>query len=144
MISHVRGSIPVLAVCAVAVAALTALWAAPRDFRSVRSTISSERGADEQQRELAPARYVGIDGGALVKAARLIPPDATYFVAAPPALGEAALPLTFYWLFPRRHVSSPRQADWIVGYSVDPGAQGVPTTRPVRLAKGIAAAETLP
>jgi hypothetical protein len=139
------GSISVrtaLTLCVIGAMALSALWAAPGDFRSVRRTISSERGASTQERELAPARYVGIDGNALVKASEVIPATATYFIAAAPSLAETAVPLTAYWMFPRRYVADPRDADWIVAYDVDPGTYGVPTGRRVPLAQGIVAAET--
>jgi hypothetical protein len=125
----------------IAVTGCCAIVAAPGDFRSALRDASSNSGLSTEERELAPARAVGFDGDALLAARRVIPGDATYFVAASPALTEAARPLTFYWLFPRRYVDEPRDADWIVFYDSDPAELGVPVGRRIRLGAHAVAAE---
>ncbi len=55
---------------------------------------------------------------------RVIPPGATYAVAQGPGVphpeARAALaPLAMIKLFPRKEVSDPRQADWVIAWGID-------------------------
>jgi len=130
-----------VAVGLVVLAGASSLVAAPHAFRSTLARASKDAALTRQGRELAPARRVGVAGAALVGAARVIPPSATYYVASSPELTETVRPMTFYWLFPRRYVDAPADADWIVAYGRDPRALGVPVGRVVRLAPHVLAAE---
>jgi hypothetical protein len=125
----------------VALAAVSAVAALPFGVRNaLRDTLHRDR-LSRAGRELAPAVRVGVDPAALVAAARLLPPDARYYVAATPALAEAARPMTFYWLFPRRYVDEPAAAGWLLCFGRSPRGLGVAIARTVRLGPGILAAE---
>jgi len=95
---------------------------APLAFRDVASAISEWAGRSVQERELAPARPVGIDERILLGAQRLIPRHATYHVAPGPVVPNpttwmAYRPLSFYWLFPRRYTNDIGPARWILSFN---------------------------
>jgi hypothetical protein len=121
-----------IAVLVLLVAAGATAWETPSAFHSVSDSISEWIGTRTEERELAPARTVGVDERALLAAQRLIPPDAIYHVAPGPpnpAVGVAHFayrPLSFYWLFPRRYTNLPREAAWVLAY--DGALRGLPLT----------------
>jgi hypothetical protein len=125
----------------IAVTGCSAIVAAPADFSSALRDASRDSGLSEQERELAPARAIGFDRTALLAAERVIPRNATYYVAAAPAVADAARPLTFYWLFPRRYVDRPGDAGWIISYGGNLGSLGVPIRRTIRLSTSAVAAK---
>lgn len=135
------GSRERIALSLVVLAGLSSLWVAPHAFRSALGAASTNARLNAQQRELAPARRVGVDGAALVAAARVIPPDATYYVASSPVDAVTVRPMTFYWLFPRRYVDAASRADWIIRYGGDPAGFGVPVGPTVRLGRHVTAAK---
>jgi len=124
--------------------ALTALQGFPDQARRLRSDIEVGRGTSVLYRELQPARTVGLpDLRVFLAAEQFIPPDSTFFVVTGPG---AAIkdPLVLRWvrrfaryrLLPRRVVSDPRAADWIISYGgkIPPG---VPATRVIDVGSGI-------
>jgi hypothetical protein len=136
------------AVVAVAAVAATLLYA-PGAARSVWRDTRNGAATPRAEREVAPARVVGIlDPEAIVAAAHVIPADATYYVlvgtAAPQSSPNARFYVGFFAasaLLPRRAVAHPDDAQWVLSYGGDLSSLGVRYARVVRLGPGSAAAE---
>jgi hypothetical protein len=113
---------------------------APTQLRHLRSDVEAGSNRPKLDRELQPARTVGlVDPGPFVVAERTIPRGARFYVStdgAEAAVRRWARPFAQYWLLPRRMASTPRQADWILAYG--PFTRpGLSARRVVRLAPGV-------
>jgi hypothetical protein len=93
---------------------------APTQLRHLRSDVEVGTRRSRLDRELQPARTVGLrDLDAFVTARASIPRDARFYVSmdgADPFARRWARPFAQYWLLPRRLASTPREADWILSY----------------------------
>ena len=131
----------------VAVVGLSALWYAPSQARQLKSDVEvGSRG--ELDRELQPARTVGLDPRIFVAAERVIPADATYLVltgnrasATDPDVLQWVRRFARYRLFPRRLAEQVDEADWILSYGADVRASGVEPSRIVRVGPGLSLVE---
>jgi hypothetical protein len=139
-----------LAACALAVAAAigSAAWRLPGVFRASDTAVAQVHGLTRAERTLLPARSFDLATDVYVAAAIDMPPDATYaFVTGPasnpssPLVLEKAPFFAGYWLLPRRLVTDPHQADWIVSYGADLAGLGLHYRRIVHVLPGFALAE---
>ena len=115
------------------------LWEAPSAFRSAVDEAQARSRLGASERELVPAIHAEVDGRALLAATHVIPASATYFVDATPADAEAARPITFYFLFPRRYVDDPTNADWVLFFGARPPHLSVRVGKLVRLGPSLVA-----
>ncbi|HEV8102717.1 MAG TPA: hypothetical protein VGP69_03170 [Gaiellaceae bacterium] len=118
----------------------SALSEAPWAFSSAVEDARARARLGTSERELAPARRVGVDGKAVLAASRVIPESATFYVDAAPAYAVAADPMSWYLLFPRRHVDDAADADWVLLFGSQPPRLDVRLGRRVRLGQGLIAA----
>jgi len=125
----------------VAILAGSVLWEAPSAFRSAADDARTRSRLNASERELVPAFQVQVDGRALRAATHVIPPSATYFLDATPEDAGTARPITFYYLFPRRYVDSPADADWVLSYGAHPPRVDVRLGKDVRLGPSLVAAK---
>jgi hypothetical protein len=133
-----------LLIALAAIAGAMAIVMAPFEFRSaIHDAITATR-LSPTERELAPEKRVGVDGAALLAAMRLIPPRATYYVNASPTDAETVRPMTFYALFPRRYVDSPRVADWVLSFGESPPKVDAHLGERIRLGPALTAARVQP
>lgn len=134
---------PAVAVFLVVVGSVA--WGAPSAFRGAARAISDWAGMGTRERELAPARFVGVDPRVLTAARRLIPPGAVYHVEAghpTPGLAYPAYrPLSFYWLFPRRYTNDASRAGWILSYGNSLERLPLSYSRVWRIEPGVAVAK---
>jgi hypothetical protein len=113
-----------LAASALAVAPVTA-WMIVSDLRAAKelSTREAER--------IGPEEY-GLDTSLIDRVADVIPSGATYDVAFSGRLDPQRTSVFRVWslaaLLPRRAVSDPSSADWIISWGVPPSELGVPVT----------------
>jgi hypothetical protein len=111
------------------VALVTAARELPGSLRTEDGLLAENAGRSRLQRELAPALAFDLDPSLVLLAAQKLPRDAVFYVATGPGLvsgRDAAGPFSAYWLLPRRHTDDIEQAQWILGFGVDPGRLGVP------------------
>jgi hypothetical protein len=127
-------------VALVVVLAGSALSGAPRAFRSAFKDARARARLDASERELVPAFQVEVDGRAVLAASRVIPKTASFYVDAAPADAVAAQPMSWYLLFPRRHVDDPETADWVLLFGSQPPRLDLRLGRRVRLSQGLVAA----
>lgn len=133
------------------VALIVALAFAPHDALSLWRNARNGQATPRATRELGPALDVGILApNAVIAAARIIPANAIYYVAAGPAAPERtadAIPYVAPWatlnLLPRR--MSPRidEAQWLIAYGVDPSSLGVRVGPPTRVGPGVTVSRIL-
>jgi hypothetical protein len=113
-----------LAASALVVAPVTA-WAIVSDIRTAKqlSTRQAERLGPEEN---------GLDTSLVDRVALVIPPEATYDVAFSDRLDPDRASVFRIWsltaLLPRRAVSDPASADWIVSWGVPPSELDVRVT----------------
>lgn len=95
----------------------------PRALRAADARVGLAAGMSRAERDLAPARAVNLEPALVLRAADVVPEDASYhvhvaedFAAADPVTAEAAAPFAAYWLLPRRQVAGPAEADWILSF----------------------------
>jgi hypothetical protein len=120
--------------------AVTALSEAPKGFQSAVEDAQVRTRLGASERELAPSFEVGVDGRAVLAASRVIPKHATFYVDAAPADAVAAQPMSWYLLFPRRHVDDPETADWVLLFGSEPPRLDLRLGRRVRLSQSLVAA----
>ena len=134
----------------VAVLLAVTLWEAPGELRRLRSDV--EGGSrDRLYRELQPARTVGLhDARPFLVAESVIPPDGRFAVVtggrgagADAQVRRWVRPFARYRLLPRRLVSTPRQADWILSYGGNLDGLGLRYRRVIAVRPGVALAEVL-
>ena len=132
----------------IAAAVGVSAWRLPGVFRDAQRRIDAVRGLTRQERALLPGRSFDLATDTYVAAAKLIPPDATYFVATGNGL-QVSSPLVLlkapvfagYWFLPRRQTTDPHEADWIFSYGGDLRARGLRYSRIVVLDRGLEVAE---
>jgi hypothetical protein len=144
LFGQARAAIDRFLVGLVVLAGISVLVEAPSAFQSTIRAAAAATRLSESARELAPERRVEVDGRALVRATRIIPPHAMYFVAASPVDAVTVRPMTFYVLFPRRYVDSPRRADWVLLFGKAPPRVPVRLGPRIRLGPGLVAARVRP
>ena len=146
----------VLAACGLLVAAAlgVSIWRLPDVFRDAQGQVDAVAGLTREQRGLAAGREFDLETDTYVAAAKIIPPDATYYVAT----GTHGLDFTGYkgnlrqvfakvpvfagyWLLPRRLTIDPHQADWIYSYGGDLKALGLKYSRIIVIKPGWEVAE---
>jgi hypothetical protein len=127
-------------VALVAAAGAAALVEMPSAFRSAFDQGAREHRLGPARRELTPEMPIGIDGSALVEATHVIPRGETYYVNASPGDAGTVRPITFYVMFPRRYVDSPRSADWVISFGSKPPKVGVALGDAIQLGGGFTAA----
>jgi hypothetical protein len=94
--------------------------------------------ASVQNRELAAVIYAQ-DPDMFLKAARIIPPGATYSVVvgnSPPTSSafHEAIPLLFqYWLLPRLYTPDIHKASWVISYSHSSETLGIPYSEEINI-----------
>ena len=112
----------------VAVALVVAARQLPRSIQTAHERVRANAGLSRLQRELAPARFWGMNERLLLRADRTLPRDAVYAVAVGRKQASRGVPLFYpYWLLPRRHVKDPAKAQWIVLWGADRSTLGVNT-----------------
>lgn len=97
------------------------LWRVVEDIRYT-SRLTSE------QAERVPADVNGIDEEVLERVRTIVPPDATYAIAAGRAVADRERPLRTWStlsLLPRIPVSDPEDAEWVVTWGLPPSRLGV-------------------
>jgi hypothetical protein len=110
------------------VALLAALRQLPRSLRTAHERVEASAGLSTRDRELAPARFWGMNERLLLRAERILPRDAVYSVAVGRQQASVGAPLFYaYWLLPRRRTKDRRAADWIVLWGGDRSRLGVET-----------------
>lgn len=130
---------------AVAAAAATLAYV-PRDLRDVWRDVRNASAQTRLERQLAPARVVGLQETSIFLVARdVIPARSTYYVAVGEAAGRSAFdwvrPFATYWLLPRRRTDELGEAAWILAYGADLKALGLPYARVITIGPGLALAE---
>ena len=132
------------------VAAAAALGAATTEVPSaVRAGLEAlrEPARSGVGRELAPADALDVPPEALVRAAEVIPPHATYNVVVgdqldPTDTQRIGIPDLFrYWLLPRRRIEGLDHADWVITYGQSTETLDASPRREVALAPSINAVE---
>jgi hypothetical protein len=133
------GGLVLLALLVAAVA-----WRVVPAFDWANREIESTRGLTRLQREVAPARAVDIDPRPIEVASRLIPLDATFAIVVGDdypftyPVTRLTLPAwTSYRLLPRRYVSDPTTADWVISYGVPLGPRGIYAEKTLDLGLGV-------
>jgi len=125
------------------VVALLALAAAASQLPSVlRSALDAvEQGRPSAiERDIAPARSLGVPPEMLVRARQVIPPDASYAVVLGDAIPlddtqRVGVPqLLRYWLAPRRFEDERDDADWVIAYGHSSETLGVSVADEIELA----------
>jgi hypothetical protein len=134
----------------VAVLLAVTLWEAPGELRRLRSDVEGGSGRGRVYRELQPARSVGLhDTRPFLVAESVIPPDGRFAVvtggsgAADAQARRWVRPFARYRMLPRRLVSTPREADWILSYGGDLDALGLRFRQVIAVRPGVAVAEVL-
>jgi hypothetical protein len=121
------------------VALLAAVRQVPRSLRTAHDRVEANAGLSDQQRELAPARWWGMNEKLLLRAEQILPRAAVYSVAAGRQEASVGAPLFYgYWLLPRRRTKDPRAASWIVLWGADRSRLGVQTDVVADLGNGAA------
>jgi hypothetical protein len=111
-----------------AVALLAAARQVPRSIRTAHARVETNAGLSHVQRELAPARFWGMNERLLLRAEQIMPRDAVYSIAVGRQQASLGVPLFYpYWLLPRRRATDPTAARWIVLWGADRSRLGVPT-----------------
>jgi hypothetical protein len=118
--------------CAAALLAVAALLAAakqvPRSLRTAHARVEANAGRSTGERELAPARWWGMNEKLLLRAEQVLPRDAVYSVAVGRRQASSGAPLFYsYWLLPRRRTKDIGAAQWIVLWGRDRSRLGVQT-----------------
>jgi hypothetical protein len=122
-----------LAACAVLVgaAAGVTVWRIPDAARDTQRDVDRVAGMGRLDRALSAGREFDLEVSTFVEAAKIIPPNATYYVTtglnglsfSDPVHGQLVLFKTpvfaGYWLLPRRLTIDPHQADWVYSYGGD-------------------------
>ena len=132
----------------IAAAVGVSAWRLPGVFRDAQRQVDAVHGLTREERALLPGRSFDLATDTYVAAAKLIPPDATYFVATGSGV-QVSSPLVLlkapvfagYWFLPRRQTTDPHQADWIFSYGGDLRALGLRYSRIVVLDRGLKVAE---
>ncbi len=128
MVAGLRDLSRAAAALIVALSLLSAVKQLPDSVREVDSRVRDNAELSGLERDLAPARFVGLNPTIILRAEELLPPDAVFYVARGPGQSstlDAAAPFSAYWLLPRRHTDDPHQAEWILSFGADPAALGV-------------------
>jgi hypothetical protein len=117
-------------------------------FTWVNDEIAKTSGLTRLQREVAPARAVDIDPRPIELAAGIIPMDDTFAIVVagdyPFTYPVSALALpswASYRLLPRRYVSDPATADWVISYGVALGPRGIYAVKTLDLGLGVSLAK---
>jgi hypothetical protein len=117
-------------------------------FTWVSDEIAKTAGLTRLQREVAPARAVDIDPRPVELAARIIPLQDTFAIVVaddyPFTYPVSALALpswASYRLLPRRYVSDPAAADWVISYGVPLGPRGIYAVKTLDLGLGVSLAK---
>jgi hypothetical protein len=119
------------------VALLLAVRQLPRSLRDAHARVTADAGLSSLQRELAPARFWGMNERLLLRAQQVIPANAIYTVAAGRRQSAHGVPLFYgYWLLPRRHTRDLHATQWIVLWGKSRSALGVPTELVARAGGG--------
>jgi hypothetical protein len=127
---------------------LIVVWQAPQAFGDAAHDVRSTSGRSHEERAAEPVRAQDLPVEAFVRAARIIPEDATYYttlgieVSLTETQRAAAEPLLRYWLLPRRATTLDR-ADWVVGYGADLDALGVELDSRSEVAPGLTLARVV-
>lgn len=112
----------------VAVALLAAAKQVPRSLRTAHARVEASEGRSALERELAPARWWGMNEKLLLRAEQVIPRDAVYSVVVGRRQALSGAPLFYsYWLLPRRRSKDSGAAEWIVLWGKDRSRLGVAT-----------------
>ena len=110
------------------VALLAAVRELPRSLRTEHERVQANAGLSHRQRELAPARWWGLNERLLLRAEQLLPRDAVYSISVGRQQASLGVPLFYpYWLLPRRRTRDIRAAQWIVLWGGDRSRLGVET-----------------
>jgi hypothetical protein len=110
------------------VALLVAVRQLPRSIRTAHARVEANSGFSSLQRELAPARWWGMNERLLLRAEQVLPRDAVYSVAVGRQQASLGAPLFYaYWLLPRRRTKDVSRAEWIVLWGADRSRLGVKT-----------------
>ena len=145
----------VLAACGLLAAAAAGVSALriPDAARDAQRDVDRVAGLGRVDRVLSAGREFDLETSTFVAAAKLIPPDATYYVATgtkglsfgDPAHGQLVLFKTpvfaGYWLLPRRLTIDPQQAGWIYSYGGDLAKLGLKYRRVIEIGPGAQVAE---
>ena len=132
----------------IAAAVGVSAWRLPGVFRDTQRRVDAVHGLTREQRALLPGRSVDLATDTYVAAAKLIPADATYYVATGKGV-EVSSPLVLlkapvfagYWFLPRRQTIDPHKADWVFSYGGDLRTLGLRYSRIVVLEPGWEVAE---
>jgi hypothetical protein len=146
----------VLAACGllIAAAAGVTVWRIPDAARDAQGNVDGVADLGRLDRVLSAGREFDLETDVYVDAARLIPSDATYFVATgtkglnfsgyqgsvQQVLFEAPV-FARYFLAPRRQTIDPKQAGWIFSYGGDLGSLGLAYRRVIVIKPGWEVAE---
>jgi hypothetical protein len=147
----------VLAACIllIAAAAGVTVWRIPDAARDAQRDVDRVAGLGRLDRALSAGREFDLEVSTFVEAAKIIPPDATYYVAtgtkglefSDPAHGQLVLFKTpdfaRYWLLPRRRTIDPHEAAWIYSYGGDLDALGLRYRRVMDIGPGARVAEVI-
>jgi hypothetical protein len=138
------------AACALAAvgAVGSAAWRLPGVFRAADSAATQVEGLVPAERTLLPARSFDLGSDLYIAAANYLPPGTTYYFATGPASNPSssivlvkAPVFAGYWLLPRRLVSDPDDAAWIVSYGGNLDELGLRYKRVVEVLPGFSLAE---
>jgi hypothetical protein len=111
-----------------AVALLAAARQLPRSLATAHARVETNAGLPHLQRELAPARFWGMNQRLLLRAERILPRDAVYSIAVGRRQASRGVLYFYpYWLLPRRRATDPARAQWIVLWGADRSRLGVAT-----------------
>jgi len=130
-------------------AAAVTLWHVPSELREVWRDVRNASTQTRLERQLLPARVVGLrETRIFLVAAEVIPRGSTYYVASAdtgPTTEAGALvwvrPFATYWLLPRRRTDELGEADWVVSYGGDLDSLGLRYRRVIRSGAEFALAE---
>ena len=115
----------------IAAAAGVSVWRIPDAARDAQRDVDHVSGMGRLERALSAGREFDLEVSTFVDAAKIIPPNATYYVTtglnglsfSDPVHGQLVLFKTpvfaGYWLLPRRMTIDPHQADWVYSYGGD-------------------------